>query len=230
MGERRGSTALPDDAAPQAPAHPRRPGRFVVIVGPDGVGKTTVARALIEQHDGPAAYFHFLPRIDGVLATAPDATPPPPPPKATGGALRVVGWMRLLRNTLRCWLGYVRTIRPALQSGCLVVGDRWMYGYLVQPDALRFSGPAGLASAVIRSLPRPDLIVNLAAPADVIQSRKSELTIAQIEQELQRWPELPLTCVKTIDATLRPDVIAKDVLVTLASGQHPFSVPCAARG
>jgi thymidylate kinase len=148
-------------------------GCFVVLVGPDGVGKTTVARALLAQHQGPAGYFHFLP-LDGPLPRSPDAASIPPPKAGPGGS-PVLGWIRLLRNAARCWVGYLRVVRPALKRHWLIVGDRWMYGYVVQPDTLKFHGPDLLALAVLRLLPSPHLIVNLTAPPHVIRARKQEL-------------------------------------------------------
>src|SRR5262245_22717613 len=116
-----------------------RLGRFVVLVGPDGVGKTAVARALLAHHQGPAAYFHFLPPLRGPLARSPGPeSTPPPKPGARGSA--VLGWLRILRNAARCWIGYIRTVRPALQHTSLIVGDRWLYGYVAQPNTLRFYG------------------------------------------------------------------------------------------
>src|SRR4030095_8336925 len=138
-------------------------GSFVVLVGPDGVGKTAVARALLAQHRGPAAYFHFLPPLRGPLARSLGPAGIPPPKGAPGGC-RVLGWIRLFRNVARCWIGYLRTVRPALKRRWLIIGDRGMYGYVVQPYALRFHGPEWLARAVMRLLPRPHLIVNLTAP------------------------------------------------------------------
>jgi len=41
-----------------------------------------------------------------------------------------------------------------------VVADRWIYGYVVQPAALRFYGPSWLALAALRVLPRPNLVVS----------------------------------------------------------------------
>jgi thymidylate kinase len=193
-------------------------GRFVVLVGPDGVGKTTVARALLAHHSGPAAYFHFLPPLRGPLSRSPGPASAPPPKAAPGGWL-VLGWIRLFRNAARCWVGYLRTVRPALKRSWLIIGDRWMYGYVVQPDALRFHGPDALARAVLRLLPRPHLIVNLAAPPHVIRQRKQELTLSQIEQELLAWSSLRVANVQTLDATRLPNDIASDILMALASSR-----------
>ena len=127
----------------------------------------------------------------------------------------MLGWIRIVRNAVRCWLGYVKSVRPALKRGLLIVGDRWMYGYVIQPDALKFYGPDQLARAVLRMLPRPHLIVNLTAPPSVIRERKQELTVAQIEQELLAWSSLRMPNVQTVDATRSPQDIALEILVML---------------
>ena len=132
----------------------------------------------------------------------------------------MLGWIRIVRNAVRCWLGYVNSVRPALKRGLLVVGDRWMYGYVVQPEAMKFHGPDLFARAVMRVLPRPHLIVNLTAPPYVIRERKQELTLTQIEQELLAWSSLRMPNVKTLDATRSPQDIALEILVTLASIGH----------
>ena len=132
----------------------------------------------------------------------------------------MLGWIRLLRNAVRCWLGYLKSVRPALKRGLLVVGDRWMYGYVIQPEALKFHGPDRLARAVLRLLPRPHLIVNLTAPPYVIRERKQELTLSQIERELLAWSSLRMPNVKTVDATRSPQDIALEILMMLASIEH----------
>ena len=132
----------------------------------------------------------------------------------------MLGWIRLVRNAVRCWVGYLKSVRPALKRGSLIVGDRWMYGYIVQPDAMKFHGPELLARAVLRLLPRPHLVVNLAAPPTVVRERKQELTLSQIEQELLAWSALRTSNVKTLDATRSPQDIAVEILVTLASIGH----------
>jgi len=94
-----------------------------------------------------------------------------------------------------------------------------MYGYVVQPDALRFHGPEVLARAVMHLLPRPHLVVNLTAPPHVIRERKQELTQSQIERELLAWSSLGVPNFQTLDATRPPHEIAVEILGALASAR-----------
>ena len=110
----------------------------------------------------------------------------------------------------------MRTVRPALKSKWLVIGDRWLYGYIVQPYALKFHGPEALARAVLRLLPTPHLTVNLTAPPHVIRERKQELSVPQIEQELLAWSSLRVPNYRTLDATRQPQDIAAEILAALA--------------
>lgn len=209
--------AAAGDAVAATGARPAHRGALVVMVGPDGVGKTTISRALAAAHRGPAAYFHFVPPILEPLASAAPVNAAPHLGKGKPGGSRVLGCLRLARNAVRYWIAYIVRVRPAVKSGTLVIGDRGMYGYLVQPLALKFHGPNALARFVLRLLPRPALIVNLSAPARVIRSRKQELTIDQIERELEQWRRLSIGRVITIDATATPQEIARRVMTELAS-------------
>lgn len=169
---------------------PRSRGGFVVVVGPDGVGKTAVAAGLITRFRGPTRYVHFRPPLRGGMPAAPPSIPKAKPPHRGRGPM-IVGWGRLAWNFILFWAGYLRSVRPAVDAGALVVGDRWAYGYLVQPTALKYHGPTWLARAVVRAMPQPDLTIILKAPPDVVHARKQELSPAEIAEEQVAWLQIP---------------------------------------
>lgn len=178
-------------------------GWLVVVVGPDGVGKTTLARGLMEKAGARSRYFHFLPPVRGELLAEVPHGDFPSPDKNPGGSV-VGGWLRLSKNLFLAWLGYLVTVRPGLQRGCMIIGDRFLYGYVGQPRALRYFGPEWLARIALRAAPPPDLVVSLVAPAELVAARKAELTPDEIRQEIGRWAQLPALGVVTIDSSSDP--------------------------
>ncbi len=194
----------------------RPPGRFIVLVGPDGVGKTTLAAALADALDGRTAYFHFRPLVWSPLLSRPPVGNPPNPDKGSAGGFAPLGWVRLARNVVRLWAGYLMRVRPAVRRGTLVIGDRWAYGYLAQPHALKYYGPPWLARLAIRLLPGPDLVVSLTAPPALIRSRKDELPEDRIVAELSAWAAAAAdTRLLTLDATSTPAALAASVAAEL---------------
>lgn len=194
---------------------PRR-GSFVAIVGPDGVGKTTLANQLLDLAGGQAGYVHFRPRLFQSLPPRPDNLTVVRPDKHPSGN-RFLGWLRLAASIPRFWVGYLTAIKPMLLRGGTVVADRWAYGYVAQPHALRFFGPPRLARLALRVIPQPDLIINLVAPPHLIAKRKDELSEEEITAELALWASLPVPSMATLDATLPPDELATRAFSELES-------------
>ena len=123
-------------------------------------------------------------------------------------------------NLSRFWAGYLLRIRPFLREDGLVVADRWAYGYVAQPRALRFYGPAWLARSLLRVFPRPTVAVIAKAPLDVILARKQELSRTQICEELAVWDTVTnLGRTLHVDTTEPPEKLAMDVKQFLLSRQ-----------
>jgi thymidylate kinase len=200
---------------PEVSAHSRNrapgsKGFFLVVVGPDGAGKTSLARTLLRRSEVDGVYFHFIPTSRTRLAEEPPGHEELVE-KQRGSGSRLLGVLRIGRNLARAWLGYLLAIRPALRSGKVVIGDRWLYGYLAQPQALRFHGPSWIARLVLQAMPRPDLVVLLDAPPETIHERKPELMPDEIRDEIARWRAIDGSVLR-LDATGSPDHLASVVM------------------
>lgn len=200
---------------------------FVALVGPDGAGKTTVARqlAVLAEERGLAfRYVHWIPRWTAPQVDVAQPTGPPPPKRRAPARLtpstKVLSVLRLLRNLVRFWTGYLlgmrRFVGPGRNRGSLVVADRWIYNYVGQPSSVAYHGPPGLARLAARLAPRPDVIAVLDAPAEVVVARKGELTVEEATSERLRWAELGAVLpTVVVDAVAAPDVVARAVLDAL---------------
>lgn len=186
----------------------RSAGGFVVLVGPDGVGKTSAAASLIRQFEGPTLYFHYRPSPKGGNEPDPGHVTMRAPRRRPG---RLESTMRLGVNVIRFWLGYLVTIRPVLRRGGLVVGDRWAYGYLVRPEVLRYTGSRTAALRALKMMPRPDLVAVLVASPEEIRQRKPELTVQQIEAQLAAWALVPGPT-EIIDAGRPTEAVARSIM------------------
>ena len=180
----------------------RPTGLFVVIMGPDGAGKSTLIEHLVKQV-GPAfrrhRVFHWRPMLLWRRKATGDTTRPhscPPHP----------GWLsvtRLCVYLLDYWLGYWLVTRPLVVRSGLVLFDRYYDDMLIDPKRYRYGGPLRLARTLRPLVPKPDLVLILDAPTHVVLSRKQEVA----PEELQRQRRLYAKCVtgssgtRAIDAT-----------------------------
>lgn len=195
-------------------------GILIAIVGPDGVGKTTLARNLLAVWDGPGRYIHFRPPIIGPLDEYPSDLPWDEP-KANAPGWMVLGWVRLLMNLWLFWVGYLVRVRPFLRRQGLVVADRWAFGYVGQPRALRFHGPDWLARTMLKLFPKPTMVVVARAPVSTILSRKQELEPAEISNELEAWGTVVESSRSVlVDTTRAPEELALELKKLLLEHRH----------
>lgn len=189
-------------------------GLFVVVLGPDGVGKSTLIRHLI-QSVGPAfkcdRIFHWRPmllwrRKHTLSSTQPHSHPP-----------HNAWWSsaRLIAHVLDYWSGYWLLIRPLLARAGLVLFDRYFDDVLIDPKRYRYGGPLWLARMLRPLIPQPDLILVLDAMEEAVLSRKQELA----QGELLRQRKLYAQCVTESSGTRILDATGPVVKVTAeASG------------
>lgn len=178
-----------------------RPGMFVVLVGPDGSGKSTVSDALMPWlHDQfPEAWqFHWRPGLLPKLGRGSRSEncnqgggSPPHSSKYTG----IISLARFVYYWIDFIVGYWVKIFPKKLRRQLIIGERYYMDVVVHPERYGFTVPRWLLRLARAAIPSPDLVVLLKAEPQVVYSRKSELSlhcIAQqlslLEGELLHWP------------------------------------------
>lgn len=156
-----------------------RYGFHVVFLGPDGVGKSTVIEAFQKDLGGVFLHQTYLTFAPSLLPTR--MTPPKPggphslPPRSWPASLIKAGWWSICYT-----LGYFISVRPTLARGGMVVNHRYLLDAIVDRRRYRYSGPTWLLKWIWAIAPKPDLIILLDAPPEVIAARKSELPLERI--------------------------------------------------
>lgn len=173
-------------------------GFFVVCLGPDGVGKSTICALLPERLEGVLPWghrFHWRPGLLPKLSRAAydgAATSGSPPSRSKYRGIVALG--RFGYYWLDFVIGYWLVVFPKLVRPTLVIGERYFPDVLVQPERYGFAVPGWLMRCAAWFVPNPDLIVLLKDDPQVIHARKPELSPARIgklldayERELKYW-------------------------------------------
>lgn len=181
----------------------------VALIGPDGAGKTTVARELQRVLPVPVRYLYMgvsaessnvvLPttriarRIKRATGAAPDTAGPPDPTRPARPRPRsfiarraadLRSFLRLANRLAEEWYRQALAWRWE-RSGAVVVFDRHFFvdyhAYDVAAEG-RSTGQRVHGAILARLYPKPDLVVYLDAPAEVLLARKGEGTLEALER------------------------------------------------
>jgi thymidylate kinase len=191
----------------------RRRGFTVALIGCDGAGKTTVARALERDAELPLRYLymgvsadssnrqlpttrlaHAIKRARGAppdTAGPPEARPREPPPASASRRLRrnARAALRLANRGAEEW--YRQLLAQAyLARGSIVVFDRHFYADYHAFDVNGAERPLSRRIhgwMLAHAYPKPDLVVLLDAPPEVLYARKGEGTLAALARRRQDY-------------------------------------------
>ena len=179
-----------------------RGGLHVVFLGPDGVGKSTVIDG-VQRRVAPA----FLRSTCQTFARGllggkrHGAGPHALPPRSLPASLLKACWWLICYTA-----GYYTSVYPTLVRGGLALNHRYLLDAIVDPRRYRYAGPMRLLRAIWKIAPKPDLVIVLDAPADVIHARKMETSLEETERQGEAYralaAQLPNACV--VDANCSP--------------------------
>lgn len=169
-------------------SHPA--GFTILVAGPDGAGKSTLADGLPELLKGPFKKHvanHWRPGIlprPGSLVGRPPSDPTAPHARAPFGrtaslALLAYYWADFVLGEL---VFTHRRIRSAL-----IVCERGWWDLVVDPRRYRLDVPPWLVRALGSVLRKPDLAVVLSAPAETLLARKAEIDRSELMRQADAW-------------------------------------------
>jgi thymidylate kinase len=211
------------------------------LIGPDGAGKTTVGRRLEATLTVPVRYLYMgvnvtsgsvvLPttrlirQIRRVMKTRAaegtsreTASAPHLPRRGPAAVLTAMRAGLRLANLLAEECLRSGLARYHRRRGEIVLFDRWSPADYTASDARRAgmgeSRSERIHRAVLQRLcPRPDLVIYLDAPAEVLFAREGEGTLEQLEYQRQQYLKLRgiLEPFVTVDASRPTDAVVRDV-------------------
>jgi thymidylate kinase len=167
-------------------------GVHVVLLGGDGAGKSATLPALADalspvfrrvtsKHLAPALF-------NGTRGNTSAVSPHSRSPRSFIGSMaKAAAW------ALDYTIGYEIRVRPALARSTLVLFDRYMVDALVDPRRYRYGGPRWVLRLVWSIVPKPDLVILLDAPPEVLRARKQEVSFPETERQRHAYRELVQT-------------------------------------
>jgi thymidylate kinase len=161
----------------------RPPGLTVVLCGADGCGKSTIGGLLSESltstfPEAKSRRFHWKPPVFSGRRQAERA--PVADPHAKTPRNRMSSLLFFAIHWLEFVLGSHLRIPPITFRGGLVLIDRYYYDFFVDQRRYRLNVPRWVVRLGLVFIRKPDLVMLLDAPAEVLLARKQELSAEEI--------------------------------------------------
>jgi thymidylate kinase len=196
-------------------------GFMVVVLGPDGAGKSTLNEGLSRDLSGVfrrSQGYHLRP---GLLGRKKDTGPVTNP----HGKPVYSPWLSMLKvafYSLDCCAGYWLKLRPKLIQSALVHFDRYYEDLLVDPRRYCYAGPAGFVRFARRWVPQPDLFLILDVLQERLLARKQEVTPEEVGRQQRAYVELArrLPNAVLIDGSQSPEVVIRQAKAVILERLH----------
>ena len=192
-------------------------GRVVVFLGPDGAGKSTVLNLVKDRLTESGADFHSYYFAPGFLARyrpkGDNAVTTNPHDGRQYGAGLIVAKIALMLFEFRMGVRKVR------KKHDIVLFDRFIHDLLVDPKRYRMERLRWWMRAMLGLAPKPDLLIVISAPAEVIHGRKQEVPFEETKRQVEAYKALATGFANAlvIENTGTPEQAAEAALARLKS-------------
>jgi len=171
-------------------------GIFIVIVGPDGCGKTTInntSTTTLKRAFRKTWSFHWrpnlLPKLGKTVKNSNFEEPTDNTPSQKSKYKGVVSYIRFFYYWLDFIIGYWLVVYPKKAQSTFIIAERYYLDVLVHPERYGFSCPKWFIQLFGTLVPKPDLTILLSADPQQIYNRKPELPVNVIGEQIEKYKE-----------------------------------------
>ncbi len=177
--------------------------QMIVIIGPDGSGKSTVANQLqdiiceiFKWDKKKMRTLHFrpnlLPNIQKLVTfwRSTDTSGDFANPHRAKPSNFVISLFRLFYYFLDYTFGYLVKVYPLLGKLNIILFDRYYYDFIIDPSRSRIKLPRFIPMLLLKLIPKPTLTVLIDNDVDTILHRKQELPVPEIERQIAEYRSL----------------------------------------
>lgn len=177
-------------------------GAFLVFIGPDGSGKTTIIKQISEKFKLIYPYqkvyhtrFELFPELHSGLGLSDvkkktqhqKEVTEPAKQEEQSMISKMTSWIVVLYYTLEFLVGKIVFFRMN-RKGRLVIFDRYYYDFFVQPNTRNLIWKA--KKILYLFIPKPDMIIHLYADGQTVYQRKGELNVKEIDLQNSLFEKL----------------------------------------
>ncbi|RKX98076.1 MAG: hypothetical protein DRP55_08460 [Spirochaetes bacterium] len=173
-------------------------GIMIVILGPDGSGKTTVKEELTKELRSffPSIFqFYFRPEMlpfPGVLLGLREDIRVGVNPNPHGHKKEnpIKSFARFFYYLIDFIAGYWIKVYPLIKKGSLVIFDRYYYDYLVDLFRYNMSIPSWFPKIFLPFIHAPDITIYLDASYKILYKRKQEIPKNELKRQIKAYNNL----------------------------------------
>jgi len=166
-------------------------GIFIVIVGPDGCGKSTIntqSSHILERAFRKTWSFHWRPNLLPKLgSTSGSSNFSDNTPSQHSKYKGLTSYIRFFYYWLDFVLGYWLVVYPKKSQTTFIIGERYYLDILVHPERYGFSCPIWFIKLFSLLVPKPDITILLSADPQQIYDRKPELPVNVIAEQIRKY-------------------------------------------